>query len=160
MQEFLIRKFIKNSENTADPQVREKYGSFAGLVGIISNAILCTIKILTGLISGSIAIMADGINNLSDASASLLTLIGFKLSGKAPDKDHPYGYGRTEYLTGLVISIMVVAIGVKLLIDSVTKTIHPETMDFSWLTIAILVVAILIKLWQAGFNKYVGKKID
>ena len=160
MNKFLVRKFIKNYENTSDPKVRENYGSLAGAVGIASNLVLCIIKILTGIIFNSIAILADGINNLSDASASLITLIGFKLSGKAADKDHPYGHGRTEYLTGLIISVMVLVIGLSLLKSSVDKIIHPEALEFSFLTIFILIAAIAIKLWQASFNVSLGKAID
>ena len=160
MSKFLIKKFIKNYENTSDPAVRESYGALAGTVGIASNLVLCIIKILTGIIFSSIAILADGINNLSDASASLITLIGFKLSGKAADKDHPYGHGRTEYLTGLIISAMVLVIGFSLLKSSVEKIFHPEPLEFSILTIFVLAAAIAIKLWQASFNMSLGKAIE
>ncbi|HQC36391.1 MAG TPA: cation diffusion facilitator family transporter, partial [Bacillota bacterium] len=159
MRNFLIKKFIKNSDNVEDPAVRESYGKLAGAVGIASNSLLCAIKILAGLLFGSIAILADGINNLSDASASLFTLIGFKLSGKAPDKDHPYGHGRTEYLAGLAVSVMVLFIGLQLLKSSFEKTLHPDPPVFSWLSVAIMMAAILIKLWQAGFNRAIGKRI-
>lgn len=159
MRNFLIKKFIKNPDNVEDPAVRESYGKLAGAVGIASNSLLCAIKILAGLLFGSIAILADGINNLSDASASLFTLIGFKLSGKAPDKDHPYGHGRTEYLAGLAVSVMVLFIGLQLLKSSFEKTLHPDPPVFSWLSVAIMMAAILIKLWQAGFNRAIGKRI-
>lgn len=160
MKNFIIKKFVKNPDNTKDPKTRESYGSVAGIVGIISNIILCVFKIASGLIFSSIAILADGINNLADATGSLITLVGFKLAGKKPDKDHPYGHGRTEYLAGLVVSVMVLAIGLSLLKTSIEKTIHPEPLEFSILTIVVLVVAIAIKLWQTSFNVSIGKIID
>ncbi len=160
MNKWIIKTFIKNSDDIKDSAVREKYGSVAGAVGIVSNLILCTFKILSGIIFGSISILADGINNLSDASASLITMLGFKLAAKKPDKDHPYGHGRTEYLTGLAISIMIIIIGVELLKSSIDKTVHPEAIEFSWLSVVVLAAAILIKLWQSGFNKSIGKLID
>ena len=160
MKNFIIKKFVKNAEDTKNPVVRERYGSVAGVVGIISNLILCAFKITTGVIFSSIAILADGINNLADASGSLITLIGFKLAGRKPDKDHPYGHGRTEYLTGLVVSVMVLVIGVSLLKTSIEKTINPEPLEFSILTIVVLVVAIAIKLWQTSFNVSIGKIIN
>ncbi|MBQ3921116.1 MAG: cation diffusion facilitator family transporter, partial [Firmicutes bacterium] len=141
MRELIIRKFIKDHENAGDPRVRESYGKLAGAVGIISNAVLCALKIMTGILTGSIAILSDGINNLSDASASLITLIGFKLSGKAPDKDHPYGHGRSEYLAGLAVSVMILFIGISLLRSAIEKTIHPEALEFSWISVVILVVS-------------------
>lgn len=160
MKNLLIKLFIKDPDNTRDPAVRESYGSLAGTVGIVSNLILCSFKIITGVIFGSIAVLADGINNLSDAASSLITLLGFKIAGKPADKDHPYGHGRSEYMAGLVVSVMVEAIGISLLKSSIEKTLHPEPVDFSTLTIAVLVVAILIKLWQTGFNVSIGKLIS
>ena len=160
MKNFIIKKFVKNPDDLKNPATRESYGSVAGLVGIISNIILCVFKIGTGLIFSSIAILADGINNLADASGSLITLVGFKLAGRKPDKDHPYGHGRTEYLSGLIVSVMVLAIGLSLLKTSIEKTIHPEPLEFSILTIVVLVVAIAIKLWQTSFNMSIGKIID
>ncbi|MDO5331234.1 MAG: cation diffusion facilitator family transporter [Bacillota bacterium] len=160
MKKFIIKKFVKNPEDVKNPKTRESYGAVAGMVGIISNIILCVFKIGTGLIFSSIAILADGINNLADASGSLITLVGFKLAGKKPDKDHPYGHGRTEYLSGLVVSVMVLAIGLSLLKTSIEKTIHPQPLEFSILTIVVLVVAIAIKLWQASFNVSIGKLIE
>lgn len=160
MDNWIIKKFVNNYEDTKNPEVRERYGSVAGAVGIISNIIICSFKIAVGILFGSIAILADGINNLSDASASLITMLGFKLASKKPDKDHPYGHGRTEYLTGLAISIMIIVIGYQLLKSSIQKTISPEPIDFSWLSVIVLVVSILVKLWQAGFNKKVGRAIN
>ncbi|HPF19471.1 MAG TPA: cation diffusion facilitator family transporter [Bacillota bacterium] len=160
MKDFLIRHFVTDYENTKDPKVREDYGKLAGIVGIFSNLILCGFKIGTGLVFNSISIVADGINNLSDASASLVTLIGFRMSGKKADAEHPYGHGRIEYLTGLMISVMILVIGVQLLRSSIEKTMNPEALRFSWITVAVLVIAIAVKFWQTRFNMSVGNTID
>lgn len=159
MGKLLIRIFVKDHENTDDPRVRERYGKFAGVVGIVSNLILCIMKILIGLVSRSIAIIADGINNLADASSSIITLVGFKLASQPEDEDHPYGHARIEYLTGLFISIVIIVIGLQLLRTSIDKILHPDPLEFSYLTIIILVAAILIKLWQSLFNRSIGRKI-
>lgn len=160
MSNLLIKLFVKDYENTDDPKVRENYGKFAGVIGIVSNLILCIIKILIGVFSRSIAIIADGINNLADASSSIITLIGFKLAAQPEDEDHPYGHARIEYLTGLFISVFIIIIGAELMKTSVDKILHPEAMEFSYVTIAVLVIAILIKLWQSAFNVSIGKKIN
>lgn len=160
MKNFIIRRFIKDYKNTKDPKVRQSYGSVAGIIGIISNSILCVFKIGAGIIFNSIAILADGINNLTDASSSLFTLIGFKLSNRKADEKHPYGHGRTEYLTGLVISVFVLLIGILLLKNSIEKTINPEELDYSIISIVVLVVAIGAKLWQSSFNISIGKLIN
>ena len=160
MTNFLTKLFVKDYENTADPIVRKRYGRFAGIVGILSNGILCAMKIIIGVISGSIAIIADGINNLADASSSIITLIGFKLASLPEDKDHPYGHARIEYLTGLFISVLIIVLGLQLLRSSFLKVLHPDPLSFSWTTVLILVIAILIKVWQALFNITLGKRID
>ena len=160
MGRFFIKLFIKDYENTQDPKVRERYGKFAGAVGIISNMVLCLMKILIGIFSQSIAIIADGINNLADASSSIITLVGFKLASRPEDEGHPYGHARIEYLTGLFISILIIILGVQLFKTSVEKILHPESLEFSYITIAVLVIAIGIKLWQAFFNVRIGKRIN
>lgn len=160
MTAFLIKRFVKDYEHTADPAVRERYGKFAGIVGIITNGILCTMKILVGLFSGSIAIVADGINNLADASSSIITLIGFKLAALPEDKNHPYGHARFEYLTGLFVSLLIIVLGLQLLRSSVSKVLHPDPLSFSYTTIIILVIAIIIKIWQSLFNISLGKRIN
>lgn len=160
MGKLFIKLFIKDCENTRDPKVRESYGKFAGIVGIISNLILCIMKILIGLFSRSIAIIADGINNLADASSSIMTLVGFKLASRPEDEGHPYGHARIEYLTGLFISILIIILGVQLLKTSVEKILHPEALEFSYITIIVLIAAIIIKLWQTFFNISIGKKIN
>lgn len=160
MGKVFFKIFIKDHENTSDPSVREKYGKLAGAVGIISNLLLCIAKIAIGFFSKSIAIIADGINNLADASSSIITLVGFKLASAPEDEDHPYGHARIEYLTGLFVSILIIVIGIQLLKSSVLKIVDPEPVVSNAATIIILIIAILIKLWQAGFNVTVGKKID
>lgn len=160
MREFLIKRFIDRYQETQDPAVREGYGKLAGVVGIVSNVILCTIKIISGLVFGSIAILADGINNLADASSSLITLIGFRLAAKPADEDHPYGHARIEYITGLIVSMLIIVLGIQLLITSINKTLHPEPLEFSVLSVVILIVAILVKIWQSRFNIKMGEAID
>ena len=160
MSGLLIRLFVKDYQQTGDPAVRERYGKFAGIVGVISNLFLCGMKILMGFLAGSIAIIADGINNLADASSSIITLVGFKLASRPEDEEHPYGHARFEDLTGLFVSIFIIIIGFQLLRSSFDKVLHPDPLQFSWLTVGVLVLAILIKLWQAGFYRNVGKRID
>lgn len=159
MGKFLIKTFIKNYESVSDPKVREQYGKLAGIVGIISNLLLCMMKIAIGLISRSIAIVADGINNLADASSSVITLVGFKLASLPEDDNHPYGHARIEYLTGLFISVFIIIIGVQLLRSSIDKILHPDPIQSGAVTVVILVIAILIKLWQSFFNVSIGKRI-
>lgn len=160
MINLLIKHFVKNHTDTKNPEVRENYGKLAGLVGIISNVLLCSFKIGVGIVFNSISILADGVNNLADASGSLVTLIGFRLAGKEPDKEHPYGHGRMEYLTGLMISVMIVAIGIELLRTSIEKTIHPEPLEFNYLMVSVLVVSICMKIWQTRFNVTIGNVIN
>jgi cation diffusion facilitator family transporter len=160
MTDFICKRFVKNHENTKEPQVREGYGKLASVVGIISNAILCIAKILVGLISGSIAIIADGINNLADASSSVITLAGFKLSALPEDDEHPYGHARIEYITGMIVSVLIVVVGVELIKSSIDKILHPEPLEFSWSMVIVLLLAILLKVWQAMFNIKIGKKIN
>ena len=151
MGRLLIKMFIKDYENIKDPVVREKYGKLAGLVGILSNAFLCTIKIFTGILVNSIAILADGINNLSDASSSIITLIGFKLASMPEDEEHPYGHARIEYLTGLLVSVIIIILGIELLKTSIEKIMHPLPLEFN---------SIRVKVWQAFFNISLGKRIN
>lgn len=145
----LFRKaFIKNYENVTDPKVRNRYGVCAGIIGIVSNAILFVIKIVAGIIGGSITIIADAINNLSDAGSSVVTLVGFKLSSAPPDKDHPFGHARYEYVTGLLVSMMVLFLGIALLKSSIEKVISPTPVEVSVFTYVVLSVSIVLKLVQ------------
>lgn len=159
MTSILIRLFIKDYQNTSNSEVRENYGKFAGIMGIITNFFLFSIKIAVGTLFHSISITADAINNLSDSGSSAVTLIGFKISGKPADAGHPYGHARMEYISGLIVSFIILILGVQLIQGSVDKIIHPQATQFSWLTIFVLIAAILIKLWQCLFYRRLGKAI-
>jgi cation diffusion facilitator family transporter len=156
----LFKAFIPRWEEVRDRRVRDGYGKVAGVVGILSNLFLCGAKVIVGLLAGSIAIIADGINNLADASSSVITLVGFRLAAMPEDKAHPYGHARIEYLTSLVISGLIILVGIGLLKSSVDKIIHPTALNTDWITVIILVIAIGVKLWQAGFNRAAGRRID
>ena len=160
MTQFLICCFIKRPDDVKDAAVRTAYGNLASLVGMACNILLCIGKLLAGTLFGSIAIMADALNNLSDASSNVVSLIGFRLAAKAPDAEHPYGHARYEYLAGLVVSVTILAIGLSLLKESALKVLHPTPVAFSWLSIGVLAESILVKLWLSGFNRAVGKKIN
>ncbi|MDO4812782.1 MAG: cation diffusion facilitator family transporter [Eubacteriales bacterium] len=160
MISLLAKKFIKNRENVTSPAVRQAYGMLCGIVGICINIILFALKFFAGTISGSIAITADAFNNLSDAGASVVTLLGFKLAGKKPDPDHPFGHGRIEYLSGLAVSMVIILMGVELLRDAVDKILHPEAVEFSVLAVVILIVSICGKCYMFLYNRSIGRKID
>ena len=159
MTQFLIRCFIKRPDDVKDAAVRTAYGNLASLVGMACNILLCIGKLLAGTLFGSIAIMADALNNLSDASSNVVSLIGFRLAAKAPDAEHPYGHARYEYLAGLVVSVTILAIGLSLLKESALKVLHPTPVAFSWLSIGVLAASILVKLWMSGFNRTIGRTI-
>ena len=160
MTTFLLRRFIPDYQNTADPAVRAKYGRLAGIVGIICNVLLFAGKLLAGAISGSVSVTADAVNNLSDASSSIVTLIGFRLAARPADEEHPYGHARMEYLSGLAVAAMIILIGAELVKSSFQKILHPEAVEFSALTAIVLTVSILLKLWMALFNRKLGRKIS
>lgn len=162
MINWLCKIFIKDYKNTNSKEVRNKYGNLASVVGIISNIILFSLKLFIGLLTGAIAIIADAINNLADMGSSVVTLIGFKLASKPADKEHPFGHERIEYITGLIVSIMIIMVGITLGKSSIDKIISPDPLDNSLvlITIITLTVAILIKLWQCIFNYKIGKKIN
>ncbi len=161
MTELLARLFIRNSENTKDNTVRKAYGTLGGVVGIICNLILCTIKITAGLISGSISIMADGFNNLSDMGSSLVTIIGFKLAGKPADRDHPFGHGRIEYISAFIVAVFILIVGVDLFESSATALINGDkTPTYSIISIVILAISVLVKFWMFLFNRKLGNKIS
>lgn len=159
MTQLLIRLFIKRPEDTKEPAVRTAYGNLASIVGMACNILLCLGKLTAGTLFGSIAIMADALNNLSDASSNIVSLIGFRLASKAPDAEHPYGHARYEYLAGLVVSVTILAIGLSLGKESIGKVLHPTPVAFSWLSVAVLAASILVKLWMSGFNRKVGQLI-
>ena len=160
-----IKSFEKNAENTDDPKVREKYGRLSGIVGIILNTALSAMKMAAGALTGAISVLSDGVNNLSDAGSSIITLAGFRMSAKKPDKEHPFGHGRMEYFTGLVVSAIILVVAVQLFISSLEKVISGETLSFKSktteiLTISVLAVSVLVKLFMAIFNRAIGKKIN
>lgn len=153
MTKLLLHLFIKKGGDPSNAEVRNRYGKLAGFVGIVSNTFLFLIKMLAGILSGSVAIIADSINNLSDSSSSIITIVGFKMAGKPADEKHPYGHARSEYISGLMVSILIVFIGFQLILSSIDKILHPGTVSFDWISIAILVVSIAIKLWQCLFYR-------
>ncbi len=160
MTNFLIRKFVKNYGNTDDGKVRTVYGKFAGIVGIICNAVLFAGKIIVGTLSHSVAITADAVNNLSDASSSVISLLGFKLASRPADEEHPYGHGRYEYLSGLMVAVLIMVIGVELFKNSIGKILNPQQVEFSLISAIVLVCSILLKLWMMFFNKKIGRDIN
>ena len=160
MTKLLLRFFVENFENSEDAAVRASVGKLAGATGIVCNVILFLGKLLAGILAGSVAIIADAVNNLSDASSSVVTLLGFRLAQQPADEDHPYGHARYEYLSGLMVAVLILVIGVELVKSSVGKIIHPEAIDFSLLTVGILVASVLVKLWMSLFFSTLGKRIN
>ena len=160
MTNFLIKHFIPNASDVKSPAVRQRYGVVSGVVGILCNALLCTAKIAAGLLTGAVSIVADGINNLSDGGSCVVSLLGFKMAGKPADDKHPFGHGRIEYVAGLIVSFIIVLMGVELAKTSLDKIFHPEEINFSWITPAVLGISILVKLWMCFFNRKMGDKID
>lgn len=159
MTDLLVKIFVKNAKDVKSIKVREHYGYLAGGVGIVCNIILFVSKLFIGRISNSIAITVDAFNNLSDVGSSLATIIGFNLTAKPADKEHPFGHGRFEYLATLVIAAMVLYVGVEFLGTSFNRISNPEPVEFSWIGIAVLIMSICVKVWMAIFNKKIGKQI-
>lgn len=159
MINLLVKTFVKDAGNVQDPQVRQRYGTLSGAVGIFLNLLLSAGKMIAGLITGSIAITADAFNNLTDAGSSVVTLVGFRMAGKQADDDHPFGHGRIEYLSGLAVSVVILLVGLELAKSSVEKIIHPEQVEFSWLSAGILIAAICVKLWMSYFNRSLSRRI-
>lgn len=159
MLQFLIQKWIPNSEDTQNPNVRKAYGTCSSVVGICCNLFLFGIKYAAGTFSHSISIISDAFNNLSDCASCLVTMFGYKLAAKPADKDHPFGHGRMEYITSLVIAAMIVLMGFELCRNSLDKILHPEELVFHPVTLAVLLLSIGIKLWMAHFNTFLGKRV-
>ncbi len=159
MNDFLLKRLIKNYDDVQNPAVRTRYGTVSGIVGIIVNILLFTGKGMVGLLSNSVSILADAINNLSDAGSSIITLLGFKIASKPADKDHPFGHGRSEYVAGLIIAFFILLLGFELGKSSIEKILHPQAVDATAVTIAILVASILCKIWLCLFNRKLGKRI-
>lgn len=160
MAELLAKLFIKDYQNTKNPSVRAAYGELSGGVGIVVNLLLTIAKFFVGTITGSISVSADAVNNLSDAGSSVITLAGFKMAKKPADKDHPYGHGRIEYITALIVSFLILLMGFELLKSSVDKIRNPEPVTYSTVALVVLLLSIGMKLWLAYFNHRLGKKID
>ncbi|MDO5448716.1 MAG: cation diffusion facilitator family transporter [Clostridia bacterium] len=160
MISILSKIFIKDANDFTSPAIRRAYGTLCSIVGIFLNVLMFAGKFIAGNIANSVSITADAFNNLSDAGSSIITLLGFRLAGKKPDPDHPFGHGRIEYLSGLAVSVLILVMGFELMKSSVTKLIHPEPVEASLLAGGIMVAAILIKLYMAFYNKTIGKKID
>ena len=159
MVSFLAKILIKDYSDISDSRVRQSYGILCGAMGIALNILLFAGKALAGFLSGSIAIMADAFNNLSDAGSSLVTLAGFKLAGQKPDRDHPFGHGRIEYISGLVVSMIIILMAFELLKEAVEKIMNPVPVESSPLIVVILIVSILVKLYMSFYNSRIGKKI-
>ena len=158
MTKLLIKLFLKDKD-ASTPQGREAYGRVAGIVGIICNLLLSAVKFVIGALTNSVSITADATNNITDAGASIVTLVGFRLSEKPADEDHPYGHARIEYVTGLIISFLTLFIGYDILKSSVSKIFNPEEIIFNWASVIILALSVFVKLWLSLFNKSLGKKI-
>ena len=161
MSALLIKFFIKNPENVKDNRVRESFGKLGSFVGIICNLFLCILKISVGIISGSISIMADGFNNLSDMGSSVVTMIGFKLANKPADSDHPFGHGRMEYISAFIVAVLILLVGFELFKSSFEAFVNnTATPKYSTTAIIILAVSVLVKAWLFFFNRKIGKKIS
>ncbi len=160
MTQLLLRLFVPGHDDLSQPMVRSAIGKLAGTVGIICNIILFAGKLLAGLLSGSVSIIADAMNNLSDASSSIITLIGFRLAEKPADEDHPYGHARYEYLAGLAVAAIIVIIGFELAKTSIGKILHPSAVSFTVITAVILLASMAVKFWMMGFNNTLGKQIQ
>ena len=157
---LLVRLFIKNYKNVEDSKVRESYGVLTGIVGIILNVLLFAGKLAVGLISNSVSVTADAFNNISDAGSSVISMVGFKLSNKPVDKKHPFGHGRMEYLSGLIVSMIIIFVGFELIVSSVEKIFTPEEIDVSVVALVVLGVSVLVKLWMFAYNFVLSKRIS
>ncbi len=160
MVTLLVNIFVREKEDVKNPKVRQQYGMICGLVGIILNILLFAGKFLAGCFSHSISITADAFNNLSDAGSSCVTLAGFKMAGAKPDVNHPFGHGRIEYITGLIVSGAILVMAFELIKSSVEKILHPEPVSFGVISLWILLASILVKIYMAFYNYKIGKKLD
>ena len=160
MVNLLIKTFVKDYENVTDNQVRGRYGMLSSFVGIFCNILICSAKFIIGSLVHSISIISDGFNNLSDCASCIVTMFGYKMASKPADKDHPFGHGRMEYLTSLIIAAVIVLVGGELLKTSVTKIIHPTEVKFTVVAVVVLVLSIVIKIWMGYFNNKLGRRIN
>lgn len=160
MTKWLIARFIRNPQDVSDPAVRVKYGTLSSLTGIACNVLLFVLKALIGFMAGSIAILSDAFNNLSDCLSCVISLFGYRMSAKPADREHPFGHGRSEYVASLLISIIILLAGCELLISSVQRVLHPAAVNFSWPMAFVLLFAIAVKIWMSVFYLKIGKTID
>lgn len=160
MTSLLLKLFVKNYKQTEDKTVREKYGVLGGTVGIVCNLLLSLVKIVLGVVSGSVSVIADAMNNLSDTASSVITLVGFKAAGKPADEDHPFGHGRMEYMAAFIVSALILLVGFELFKSSVEKIITPTAVTVNYVTLIILFLSALTKLWMFFFNKKLSKAVD
>ncbi len=160
MIRLIIRKFIKNSEDIHNKKVRESYSVLSGTIGIFCNIFLFTIKFIAGLATNSVAVFTDAFNNLSDCASSVITIVSAKMSNRRPDKGHPFGHGRIEYVSSLIVSFLIMIVGVELLKNSAEKIVHPNEVTLSLPMLVILLFAIGVKLWMFSYNRYIAKTID
>lgn len=160
MSNWLLKTFVKNYDNVTNSKVRTAYGVLASVVGIICNVILFAIKLVIGLILGSVAVMADAFNNLSDAASSIIGFVGVKMADKPADEDHPFGHGRMEYISALIVAFIVIEVGLSFFKSSIEKISNPQSITFSLVSVIILAVSICIKLWLGLFNRKLGNRIN
>lgn len=160
MIRFLVKKFIAGYENVSDTNVREKYGILGGILGIICNVFLFGLKLTVGLITNSISVISDAFNNLSDTASSLIVIVGAKLSNMRPDEEHPFGHGRIEYISSLIVSFIIMLVGFELFKTSLSKIFNPQPVFFSLPLIIILAASVLVKLWMASYNRWLSAQIS
>ena len=159
MTELLLRIFVKDYRDTSNPKVHSEIGKLAGIVGIVCNFLLSGGKLIAGIAVGSVSITADALNNLSDAVSSLITLLGFRIAQHPADREHPYGHARFEYMSGMIVSVLILMMGVELTKSSVSKIIHPVEMKIETTALVILIISICVKMWMCVFNRSLGKRI-
>ena len=160
MTELLCRIFVKDHKNVTSPKVRSAYGTMVSIVGIVLNLLLFGAKFLVGTLFGAVSIVADAVNNLSDAGSQIISLISFRISAKPADREHPFGHARIEYVASMIVSFLILHIGLDLLMESIDKIIHPQLPERSWLAVWVLLGSIACKLWLALFNNKIGKRIN
>lgn len=161
MYNLMLKLFVKDYKNTTDNSVRQKYGFLSGICGIICNIFLFVLKLTVGTLIGSVAVISDAFNNLSDMGATLVSIVGIKLSSRKPDRDHPFGHGRFEYISALIVSFIIMFVGIELAKSSIEKILHPSAIaDINWISIGILCISLPVKFFMYGYNKKFGKMID
>ncbi len=160
MTSLLIRLFIKDPRNTASPAIRRAYGTMVSVVGIVLNLLLAAGKFTVGFLFGAISVQADAVNNFSDAGSQLISLVSFKIAAKPADREHPFGHARIEYVASMIVSFLVLLIGWELLSGSIDKVFHPKETVFSWISVAVLGVSVIVKLWLCIFNRAVARRIN